>query len=90
MCCGITKKDETLLRLKRCLVKAQEVMKSQANKHRRDVTLQEGELVYLKLRPYRQQSVVTRFCQKLAAKFYGSYKIVDVGTEIRTVDLRLN
>lgn len=59
---SLKQRDATLLQLKRCLVRAQEVMKSQADKHKQDVELQVGEMVYLNLRPYRQQSVVTRFC----------------------------
>lgn len=70
-------RDATLVHLKKFLMKAQEVMKNQTDKHRRDVNLEVGEMVYLKLRPYRQKSVVARFCQKLDAKFYGPYKILE-------------
>ncbi|PNY02721.1 hypothetical protein L195_g026040, partial [Trifolium pratense] len=36
-----------------------------------------GEWVFLKLRPHRQQSVAKRINQKLAARFYGPFEIVD-------------
>ncbi|XP_073128954.1 uncharacterized protein [Henckelia pumila] len=50
-------------------------MTKQANKKRRDVDFQEGDMVYLKLRPHRQNSICTRVFQKLAARFYGPFKI---------------
>ena len=42
------------------LLKAQEVMKTQADKHRRKVELRVYDMVYLKLRMYRQQMMVNR------------------------------
>lgn len=36
-----------------------------------------GSSVYLKLRPYRQTSVSKAFCQKLAAKYYGPFTVLE-------------
>ncbi|MCI30421.1 hypothetical protein A2U01_0051630, partial [Trifolium medium] len=51
-------------------------MSSYANRKRRDLSFTVGELVFLKLRPHRQQSVIRRINQKLAARFYGPFKIL--------------
>lgn len=51
-------------------------MRDQANKNRANVEFKEGDLVYLKLKPYRQQSLARRRYEKLAARFYGPYKIL--------------
>jgi hypothetical protein len=50
-------------------------MKQLADRGRRDVEFIEGDLVYLKLQPYRQQTAFRRAHQKLACKFYGPFPI---------------
>ena len=66
-------KDEALKHIKLHLTRAQEHMKRTTNAHRRDVTFEVGNWVYLKLRPHRQQSVVQRFNQKFAPHYYGLF-----------------
>ena len=51
-------------------------MKSQADKKKRNVSFSPGEMVYVKLQPYRQKSLVHRNNEKLAPRFYGSYKVL--------------
>ena len=61
--------------LKAQLLRAQAVMKKRADWESREVKFQEGDLVYLKLRPYRQWSLVARANEKLAAYYYGPFEI---------------
>ncbi|PNX64913.1 hypothetical protein L195_g054267 [Trifolium pratense] len=51
-------------------------MKKQADKHRADVNFQVGELVLVKLQPYRQQSVALRKNQKLGMRYFGPFEII--------------
>jgi len=53
-------RDELLKELRVNLEVAQKRMEAQANKHRREVEYVVGEMVYLKLKPYRQASVAKR------------------------------
>ncbi|KAF3665039.1 hypothetical protein FXO37_11211 [Capsicum annuum] len=55
--------------------RAQQRMKSLADKHRSDRSFEVRDWVYLKLQPYRQISIVVRPNNKLAAKYYGPYPI---------------
>ncbi|PNX62095.1 hypothetical protein L195_g060987, partial [Trifolium pratense] len=72
----LNERDEALNQLKLHLQKAQEQMLAYANKKIRDLCFDIGEWVFLKLRPHRQQSVVKRINQKLAARFFGPFQIV--------------
>ncbi|KAE8655124.1 hypothetical protein F3Y22_tig00117034pilonHSYRG00824 [Hibiscus syriacus] len=52
-------------------------MKQKADKHRSERVFEVGDSVYLKLQPYRQTTLALRKNLKLAAKFYGPYKIIE-------------
>ncbi|GJW78910.1 putative mitochondrial protein [Tanacetum coccineum] len=62
--------------LKYNLLKAQNRMKMQADKHRSERVFRVGDWVFLKLQPYIQQSLHAKAFHKLVAKYYDPYKIV--------------
>jgi hypothetical protein len=63
--------------LKQHLQRAQQRMKSQADKNRSERHFSIGESVYLKLQPYIQTSVIPRSNNKLSFKFFGPYEILE-------------
>jgi hypothetical protein len=62
--------------MKQHLLRAQQRMKKNADKHRVERSFQVGDMVFLKLQPYVQTSLALRSSQKLAFKFFGPYKIL--------------
>ena len=74
--------------IKQQLLRAQQRMKSQADKHRIERQFAVGDSVFLKLQPYVQSTVASRSNQKLSFRFYGPYKILQrVGQVAYRLDL---
>ncbi|XP_078446610.1 uncharacterized protein LOC144715554 [Wolffia australiana] len=61
--------------LKHHLQNSQAQMKRSADKHRHEVTFKAGDMVYIKLRPYRVQSLARRPNEKLGPRYFGPYRI---------------
>ncbi|PNX87538.1 hypothetical protein L195_g043629 [Trifolium pratense] len=78
----LVERDEILQILKQKLLKAQETMKEIADQKRIPHKFKEGDLVFVKLRPYRQNSVAGRRIHKLSKRFYGPYKITQAIGEV--------
>ena len=57
-------------------LRAQHRMKQWADLKRKPESFELGDLVFLKLQPYRQSSIARRPCDKLAARFYGPFEII--------------
>lgn len=74
---NLASRDELLAQLKDNLQSANNRMKQLADSKRRDVEYVLGDWVYIKLQPYRQQSVYKRAYQKLASRFYGPYRVLE-------------
>lgn len=73
----LMERDAMLDDLHMNLLKAQQTMKNNADKKRRDDSFQVGEKVYVKLQPYRQHTVARRPCEKLAARFFGPFEVLE-------------
>jgi len=80
--------DFILTLLRENLQDAQEMMKFFADKKRTDREFEVGEWVYLRLRPYRQLTVVARRNLKLSPRYYGPFPILKwIGQAAYRLDL---
>nr|XP_043637841.1 uncharacterized protein LOC122608824 [Erigeron canadensis] len=74
--------------MKQSLLKAQNRMKQQADKHRSERSFEPGLWVYLKLQPYMQNSLWVHKHSKLTPKYFGPFLIVEkVGSVAYKLDL---
>jgi hypothetical protein len=71
----IQQSQDILRELKDHLQRAQNQQKVQADKHRVDRTFEVGDLVYLRLQPYRQASIKRSGADKLQPRFFGPYRV---------------
>jgi len=69
-------RDALIQHLKATLCKAQNYMKIQADKRRRNFQLAIGDYALVKLQPYRQHSVQLRKNQKLGMRFFGTFLVL--------------
>ena len=72
----LLQRDAILVELKAYLHWAQQKMKQQTDSKCKEVQWSVGDWVYVKLRPYRQTTLVLRVNKKLAPRFYGPFKII--------------
>ena len=69
-------RKEPIAVLKHNLVQAQNAMKLQADQHRSNRVFEVGDWVYLRLQPYKQQSIAHKASHKLSPRFYGPFQVL--------------
>ena len=81
-------RDQVLHQLKLNLSRAQNRMKIQADRHCSDHSFEMGDLVFVKLQPFRQLSLRDAACNKLNRRFFGPYRIMSrIGSVAYKLDL---
>jgi hypothetical protein len=66
-------------------------MKQQADQGRSECQFEEGDQVFLRLQPYKHNSLKFEHCHNIAPKFYGPYTILKrVGQVIYQLDFPIH
>ncbi|XP_027083680.1 uncharacterized protein [Coffea arabica] len=74
---SLAARERALHTLKHHLKTVQHRMKHVADKHRSDREFQVADLVYVKLRTYKQHSLKSSSCQKLSPRYFGPFPILE-------------
>ena len=69
--------DELLQKLQQNLIHAQPCIKKYVDQKRRNIQFEIGDLVYVKLQPYRQNSGALRKNQNLGMQYFSHFLIVE-------------
>ncbi|XP_076934442.1 uncharacterized protein LOC143600713 [Bidens hawaiensis] len=84
----LTERELMIQQLKHSLVVAQNRMKQIADRNRTEREFKEGDFVFLKLHPYKRQSVRPTKQSKLSPKYYGPFLIMEkIGKVAYRLDL---
>jgi hypothetical protein len=62
--------------IRESLLKAKDRMRKYANRRRKEREFQEGDMVYLRIQPYRNTSLSLHRTLKLHSKYYGPYRVL--------------
>lgn len=73
----LREREDMLLILKFHLLRAQHRMKQLADRHQSERSFDIEDWVFVKLQPYRQQTIALRSSKKISPKYYGPYKVLD-------------
>ncbi|KAH9703698.1 hypothetical protein KPL70_011188 [Citrus sinensis] len=84
---ALTERDALLRFLKENLCQAQHRMTQKANAHRRELQLNKGDHVLVRLQPYRKTSLAQRASLKLAKRYYGPFTVLE---HVRPMAYKLN
>jgi hypothetical protein len=72
----VEESQRILRAVKENLQEAQNQQKIYADRQRIECSFEVGDLVFLRLQPYRQSSLKRSGAEKLKPKFYGPYKVI--------------
>lgn len=71
----LQERDAILYDLHVYLIRSQQQLKAAADVKRCHDQFEVGDMVYLKIQPYRQKSLAKQPYEKLAARFYGPFSV---------------
>ncbi|GJU22336.1 hypothetical protein Tco_1155678 [Tanacetum coccineum] len=73
----LIERDALLRQLKQSLAQAKNQMVMQANRKRREVEYKIGDMVLVKLQPYRHMTLAKHCSNKLAKRYYGPFEVLE-------------